>query len=333
MLVRSGKLPKGFVLAKPIAQEGYDESVIYELERQDRLIIERKRDGWKMFAVVGSTGKVRFFTDGLNEIDSRLDHIKKELESLKLPSETVLVGEAISDLDNSDDLGKVISIFHSNTEKSIRFQKINSKLKFMVFGAIYPEGKPGMQYDLTHKLISMTLVPPNALGPVPKYVFPVRILNMSFDEAKKLVVEKGWEGLVLYDRNYVLSYRLDGKNPKRPEGCYKWKPIWEDDFVVRDKIMRSADEGVKELVLLQIDPFTKKEFYCGKLGSFSGNMRYELRFMSYPLVVQAKFEMRFPKSGKIRNARFLRIRTDKPIHQCVAPKSYQEAEYLQKKVR
>lgn len=217
MKLNSGKLPKGFVLAKPIAQEGYDESVIYELERKGRLIVTRKRDGWKMFAVVGPKGKVRFFTDGLNEIDSRFEHIKKELESLNLASGIVLVGEAIVDFEGTDDVTKVISIFHSNTEKSIKFQNDNSKAKFMVFGVL-PSGKESLPYSMVSEWFSMILALCNEDL---NYIFPALVLDMSYNEAKELVVEKGWEGLVLYDKDYALTYRIDGKAPKRPEGCYK----------------------------------------------------------------------------------------------------------------
>ncbi len=323
-LTSGGRLPKGFVLAKPIAQESYDEAVIYELERKGRLLITRKRDGWKMFAVVGSNNKVRLFTDGLNEIDSRFDHIKKELERIKLFPNTILVGEAIVDLEGSDDLGKIISIFHSNTERSIQLQKANGMAMFMIFGRIWPElegNEPS--YLIARRAMLAELF---SLHEPLIFVFPVLKLDISFDQAKKMVVEKGWEGLVLYDKDYVLTYRTDGKAPKRPEGCYKWKPILEDDFIVREWITR-PDGTVKELVLLQIDSSANHEFECGKLGSFNGTIRKELAEMKYPIVVQVAFEARYPKSGKVRNARFLRVRGDKPVKQCVSPKSYSEAEY------
>lgn len=320
LVTRDGRLPKGFVLAKPIAQEGYNEAAIYELERRRRLIITRKRDGWKMFAVVGSDKKVRLFTDGLNEIDSRLDHIREEIRSLRLPSGTVLIGEAIADLDDSDDLGKVISVFHSSNDKSIKFQEVNGEVKFMIFGTIFSDARDVMPYVVSSQWTSGLLFE-RALS----YVFTAPVLGVSYNEAKRIVVEKGWEGLVLYDKDYNLTYRTDGKAPKRPEGCYKWKPILEDDFIVREWIAR-PDGTVKDLVLSQLDP-SSKEFYCGKLGSFSSEMRRKLSSVDYPIVVQAAFETRYPKTGKIRNARFLHIRTDKPVHQCTAPKSYPEAEY------
>ncbi len=323
-LVVGGRLPEGFVLAKPLAQESYDESVIYELEKQGRLIITRKRDGWKMFAVVGSTGKVRLFTDGLNEVDSRFDHIRKELESLNLTFGTVLVGEAIVDLEGSDDVTKVISIFHSNTEKSIKFQEANGMAKFMVFGVLFLNiGAVQPLYWLAYQWLSERFYS----CPL-SYVSPAPVLKMSYDQAKKMVIEKEWEGLVLYDKNYILTYRTDGKNPKRPKGCYKWKPIMEDDFIVILSIHRPETGVLKELVLMQIDPANGIEFYCGRLGSFTNQMREELAKLKLPFVVQARFDTRFAKTGKIRNPRFVRVRDDKNVSGCVAPKSYPNREYM-----
>ncbi len=324
MRLKDGKLPEGFVLAKPIAQENYDESIIYELERRGRLIIERKRDGWKMFALKGSSRKVRLFTDGLNEVDSRFNHIKSELEKMNLPDDTVLVGEAVVDLTSTDDVTKVISIFHSSTEKSIQFQKTNGMAKFMVFGGVMP-CRTGVElsYDSVYSIISNLFKMSNTLV----HVFPAQALKVGFDEAKRMVIEMGWEGLVLYDKEYRLTYRTDGKNPTRPKGCYKWKPIMEDDFIVREWIPRPGTKTVKELVLLQIDPLSSKEFYCGKLVSFSNQIRQELAGMKYPIVVQARFDMRFAKTGKIRNPRFMRTRDDKERSACIAPKSYPSAKY------
>jgi len=308
-------LPKGFVLAKPIAQENYDESVIYQMEREGRLVITRKRDGWKLLAHFDATGKIRLYTDGINEIDSRLDHIKEELSELGLSPNTLVVGEAIVDEGDNDDLTKVISVFQSNLDKAQVLQKQHGRIRFMVFAGIDLLNSDNSSGSLSHSCFHRIY---QLKG---RYIFRVPILLTAFDQAKKIVVEKGWEGLVLYEESYVLTYRADGKNPKRPQGCYKWKPIMEDDFIVREFVPR-PDSTVKELVLVQIDPATGEEFYCGKLGSFSDNLRRELAGMRYPIVVQARFDTRYPKTGKIRNARFMRVRDDKKTSACVAPRHY-----------
>ncbi len=311
-------LPEGFVLAKPLDQKDFNESVVYKLEEESDLLITRKRDGWKLFAVINDN-RVRIFTAGLNEVDARLGHLKKELESLRLPANTVLAGEGLIDIDSRDDITKVISIFQSSdTDKSLSLQKKYGPVKFMIFNIIFHGGM-----DLTHLPYADILALINSFFRKKlKYVMPVLVLNMKYDQAKELVRKKEWEGLVLYDKNYRISYRLDGKNPQRPKGCYKWKPILEDDFIVRQWIP-APDGHLKEVVLLQIDPATKEEFVCGKLGSFTKKMREFLKNeATYPLVMQIEFEMRF-KSGKIRNARFLRLRDDKTPSECIAPKNYQ----------
>ncbi|OGN10444.1 MAG: hypothetical protein A3J46_04940 [Candidatus Yanofskybacteria bacterium RIFCSPHIGHO2_02_FULL_41_11] len=325
MVIRD-RLPKGFVLAKPIAQEGYDEKEIYELERQGRLIITRKRDGWKMLALVCSDRRVRIYTDGINQIDSRLDHIKKELRSFGFPPQTLFVGEAfVFDNNGNEDLGKTISFFHSKKEN---LHLCGGTIFFMVFGIIDLSKNPkSYNVDWFKPIDSLSRgcqFDPLLAGTHRErtnYVFSMSFEKGTFDENKKRAIDEGWEGLVLYDKDYQLTYRTDGKAPARPKGCNKWKPIYEDDFIVREWIPR-PDGTAKELVLLQIDPKTGKEFECGKLGSFNNTMRKSLSCERYPLVVQAKFEARYPKSGKIRNARFMRTRDDKPAEQCIAPKSY-----------
>lgn len=154
-------------------------------------------------------------------------------------------------------------------------------------------------------------------------IIPTTFLNMSYDEAKKMVVEKEWEGLVLYDEDFRSSFRLDGKEPERIEGCWKWKLPHEDDFIVREWVPSEKRPGsVKEIILLQIDPVMRKEFECGRLGNFNQKTRADLLSFKYPIVLQVKFEKRFPKSGKLRNARFIRFRTDKKVSDCIAPRSY-----------
>lgn len=315
----AGKLPKGFVISKPIAHENYDATLLRELDAAGQLIKTRKRDGWKLLTTIDTKGLVRIYTDGMNEVDSRLDHIKDEVRSLRFPHRSLLVGECISDIDNQDDIGRVGGLLHANTLRANKIQHHSGKLKLMIFGAIFLNG----EYVTTPYIEVLPYLQDMVSQDTTSSVLTVPVLNQSLSEAQKTVIQNQWEGLVLYEKNFCYTFRLDGKNPQRPKGCFKWKPIFEDDFIVREKIMRPNGNTVKEVVLLQIDPATRKEFECGKLGSFTREMREQLAGDDqYPFVVQAAFEMRYPKSGKIRNARFVRIRGDKKIKDCVAPKSY-----------
>lgn len=325
------QLPEGFVLGKPLDRDDYDEETIYELERQGCLIITRKRDGWKIYAVITKKG-VRLYTAGGNEIDGRLDHIKKDLLALNIPTPAVIAGEGHLDVDSnsyasySDDIGKVISIFQANLKTSLELQEKYGRIRFMPFGLVYWGGKSVINKPFHENLscLGKTLFKFFETSRGETYIRPLHILEMSFDEAKEFAKKKGWEGLVLYDKNFVNSFSLDGKSPKRPKGCYKWKPVLEDDFIVRRWIPSPKDPSrMKEVILLQKDPSTGKEFECGKFGTFTAKLRLELSNDSkYPFVIQLEFDMRFPKSGKIRNARYVRIRTDKKIEDCISKKSY-----------
>ncbi|MEY4722531.1 MAG: dependent ligase domain [Candidatus Parcubacteria bacterium] len=317
----NGTLQKGFVLGKPITQENYDPSVIEALEKQGRLIKTRKRDGYKMFAAFDRKGVVRLYTDGINEIDDKLLHLKKELKKLGLKN-ALLVGEAVIDEDDSDDFTKVASVMKSGLEKAITAQRTYGFIRYMVFNILFLDGKPCNvpYYEILLRINVMLLT--NGVA----HTFPVPVLDCTLAEAQATVREKKWEGLVLYDNDFLITFRTDGKSPQRPKGCYKWKPIFEDDFIVRERVMRDGNEEVKELVLLQRDPETGKEFRCGRLGSFTREMRRTLADEAqYPIVVQAAFEDRFEKTGKIRNARFMRLRPDKKIEDCIAPRSYRES--------
>lgn len=317
-------IPKpGFVLSKPIVPESYKIEVVKKLDREGRLIKTRKRDGWKMFSGIDSKGKVRLFTDGLNEIDDRLAHIKREQETLGLRN-ALLVGEALIDADDNDDFAKVGGIMHSGYEKALTAQICHGFIRHMLFNIVFLDGKP---FDAGYEDVLAKIQALLAKKRL-QHTFRVPILDCPLAEAQRIVREKKWEGLVLYDKDFRITYRTDGKSPARPKGCYKWKPIDEDDFIVRECILRDNGTEVKELVLLQKDPTTGEEFRCGRLGSFTNEKRREFADPSiYPFVVQAAFETRFEKTGKIRNARFMHPRPDKRIEDCIAPRSYPEAKW------
>jgi len=314
-----GKLKKGFVLSKPVKQDHFSEDDIYKLENAGKLIITRKRDGWKLFISTDKNGFVRIYTDGMHEVDDRLLHLKKEAALLNMPPYSLLVGEALIDTNDSDDITKVISVFMSKQDRALALQEQYGKIKFMIFNILFWDGK--LFKNPYH--FSVSTLAPLLENKHLKHIMCVPIVNTSFDAAKQLVEENGWEGLVLYDKDFVISFRDDGKSPKRQEGCYKWKPVLEDDFIVRGWIIHSKTGKFKDVMLLQIDPETGNEFNCGKLGSFTTYMKIYLTSEArFPLVMQIEFDIRFEKSGKLRNARFVRIRADKKIEDCIAPQCY-----------
>ena len=179
-------LPKNFVLAKPVQQDAYDESVIYELETKGDLIITRKRDGWKLFAVK-TNGEVKIYTDGLNEVDERLDHIKAILKRI-MPDDSMIVGEGIVDIGDKDDLGKVSSVFHSSPERAVKIQNYEAGLvKFMIFDIVIENGRCLYLFSVPyHQRLNAIK---EVVGINNHLIMPPQVLEMKYDDAKKLVLD------------------------------------------------------------------------------------------------------------------------------------------------
>lgn len=320
-------LDKKFVLGKPIKQEDYDEKIIYELEKCKHLLITRKRDGWKLF-VVKANGKFKIYTDGINDITDRLPHCVRELQTLSIPDHSLFACEGILDSKGKDNFSKVGSILNIKVSTGVALQRQAEigRVKLMFFETVVWDctdlSKKGLNLPYVFGRLWYLQRILRSGDLIPEYLMPAQVLRMSYNRAKKEAVKRGWEGLVLYDTAFGFSFRLDGKDPERPKGCYKWKPIHEDDFIVRywfgddDKHPRE----VKKVLLSQIDSKTGKEFDCGKLGSFTEEMRKRLLNAKYPLVMQVRFEHRH-SNGKLRNARFMRLRSDKKVKDCVAPRN------------
>lgn len=311
-------LDPGFVIAKPRQQDECDERKIYELEKRGDLIITRKRNGYKVFAIQHAK-TITLYTDGIREIRG-LDHIKPDIARLHLFGNTMLVGEVVAATDAMSDYLKVASIVKSNVKRAAELQKTLGRLQYMVFAPAFFGGAATLCHPFTEQLALMKHM---FRGKKLRHVVPMTVLEMSFDAAKALTVKEGWEGLVLYTKHYASSYRLDGKDPHRPNGCWKWKPLREADFIVRNLIPDPGNpKRIKEITLSQIHPATKQEIDCGKFGLFSEADRARLRTMKRPFVIQLQFEARFP-SGKLQSVRFMCFRDDKRPEDCIAPRNFE----------
>lgn len=310
-------LPKGFKIAKPIQDGEYDENEIYELEKQNRLIIEVKDNGWKTLDIKAG-GQIKIYTDGPRLITDRIPHLAEELRARKLPDKTFLLSESRMVVNGQDDRGRVSAVFNAKTsvEKALVAQKI-FKMRLMVFDIAFWNGRFLLNEPYIERLnLIQKLLEKDG------YIRPPEVLNATFDEAKQLVLKNDWEGVVLYDKEFRSSFRLDGGNPERPDGCYKWKPLYEGDFIVRDFFPSEKDPSAfKEILLLQIDPKTGEEIDCGKHGTFSKKDREEIQALfrkNKPFVVQFEYEAR-TENNKLTNKRFICIRYDKKWRDCIMP--------------
>lgn len=307
-------LPKGFVLAKPIQYGEYDEEEVYELERKGRLIITRKHNGWKLFAVKASN-RWKIYTDGIRDVTNYVPDIVRDIHKAGATNKTFLVGEGVTDIamSNNSQVGKIL--LTKNIDSALRKKKELGDMKLVLFDIAFGNGACFLEQSYTARLSMINLITSHLNN-----IKPIEVLSTTYDKAKMLVIQNNWEGLVLYDIAFKSSFRLDGGNPKRPDGCYKWKPMYEGDFVVRDMTPseRSA-EDFKEIVLLQIDPETGKEVNCGKHRVFSKKDREEIQSLfrkNKPFVVQFEYEAR-TANNKLVNKRFIGIRYDKKWQDCI----------------
>lgn len=319
MKFRFDPLPKGFVLAKPIKWDKYDESAIYELEAKGQLIITVKRNGYKFFEAI-SGNKVKVYTDGINEISNRVGHVVAELKKKNVPNDTLIASEGLIVQNGLDYRGGVTKLLQSNQTKIAELEMNLGLLKIMIFEIVYWKSKLLLALPYSERL---NIIQNEFSGC--EYVAPVEVLNLSYDQAKIFVVKHDCEGLVLYDKNFRSSFRLDGGEAERIIGCYKWKPLKEDDFVAVDWVTSEKVHGqLKDVRLAQYDPKTGELFDCGNFGGFDNKTRELLKKMDYPFVIQLQFENRY-ESGKLENPRFMEIRDDKKSEHCIAPRHFKKA--------
>lgn len=311
-----------FVGAKPI--EHAPESIFLELEAQNRLIIERKRNGYMGYvAAVGKDRRaVSLYSRGINDLTEHFPVLIEELRAANVPHDTLLGGEILADVGGTDSPEAFTRIVKSKPEKAVLLQRDSSPVRLAVFNVIVHKGKPvadlpyGDRLDLIQNLFAKH---------DGSRVGLVEVLDTSFESAKAQSLERGWEGLVLYDRHSSSTYNLDGRIDMvpRPFGSWKWKQYNEGDFVATGWVPSTAKSHaglVKDLRIAQYDRQSGNLVDFGFVGV--GLSRAERREFAndslYPMVFEIKFERRTVKNRLIQ-AQILRRRFDKEPHECITP--------------
>lgn len=310
-------LDPNFVAPKP--KNSVEDASILALEKAGHLIITVKRNGYRHHAVKAEG--IRIYTRGGEEVTDRYPHIVEELSRLNIPEHTMLDGEIVVQKDGKDSLAAVTQVAKLSACASVSLQKEQGYANFFVFDAVVYAGEATIRlpYERRRRLYEKLLP-----GLHSQFVFSVQILDCSFTRAQEMVNEKGWEGLVLYDKRKGSDFRTDGNTarPMRPDGCWKRKPEYEDDFIAYKwvhgaKGKKHADR-LGKMYLRQIDSNTGKFIECGEVGiGFSDNQRKQYANDSlYPIVVELQFKDRFP-SKKLQFPSFVRVRDDKRPEECV----------------
>lgn len=317
-------LDKNFVPAKP--KHSVEDRKVYELEQQGDLIITRKRDGYRHLVVVSSS-RVRIYTRGIEDVTALYPHICEDFLRLGLPTGDFLFdGEMLVDNSGRDEFEMLTRIAKSKPEAAIALQSEAGKAVYMIFDPIIWEGRITSDKPYRERLCMLkSLFGGHQNSSHVSSISPVPVLSCSFNEARKQVLREGWEGLVLYDGTKPTAFRLDGRKdqPIRPDGCWKWKPHFEDDFIATRFTYGTGKnkDRMGKLYLAQIDPQTGEMVSCGEVGGgFSDAEREDFAHATYPLVVQVEYQRRFP-SGALRHPQFVRLRGDKAPEECIYPTS------------
>lgn len=327
-------LDKLFVPPKPknSAEEGQLES----LEREGVLILTRKRDGHYLTAVLGK--EVRLYTRGLvKDVTANFPHIVAELSRIRYRKRSeVLCGEVYFERHGKDDREFIASLTSRSAEEAIRLQRERGRASFMVFNVLVHAGENvAAQWTNAQRL---QLIESKFQGLT--CVRPVEVLKCSLAEAMASAVREGWEGLVTYHALKKSGFRLDGNedSPVRPDGCWKKKPSYEDDFVVTGWKLgtkgKRHSHRVGKLFIAQYGPGGEL-IPCGEVGiGLNDDMRNRLANDSlYPFVAEVRFERRFaPRAVKKREVQcalcfpcFVRVRTDKAPTACRLPENLAQA--------
>ena len=314
-----------FVAPKP--EQEAPEGRIGELDALGRLIITRKRDGYGGLVVATNSKKapLELYTRSVAAIGGKFPYLVDALRSIAIPKRTLVMCELYwTDADGNEDLGVFSRFAKSADPRAALLQSELGSARAMLFTPLVAKGKDvsGVPYRDRSAMIGEWLNKrPHPL------VTPMEHLPYGFDALKDRVVKERWEGLVLYDGDATTGFRIDGEHdrPPRPDGCWKWKPIFEDDFIAtKFEPGTGRNTGLAgKIYIAQIDPRTKETVPCGEVPLHAREHKRFFAEATYPMVVQVEYEIRTPK-GALRTAKVLRVRDDKSIGACLLPPRHQK---------
>jgi bifunctional non-homologous end joining protein LigD len=316
-------LDKNFVPAKPVSK-----MELAELEAQEKrgvLWFQRKRDGRRHLALKTRMGDWKLYTRRIEDISCHIPAVMDALNALvDVPNGTILDGEIIVEGMAEKAGFRTVGTF-TNYASDPDFAAATSrrfKVRFMVFDTLYWDGLEIWKAPYSARYEALQHVIPT--GPkCPVYL--AENLKMSFADARKLVEEKGWEGLVCWRHDQPSFVRKGGK-PKRVNAI-KWKPICEGDFIATGYYLGSGELSrvTGGLHIEEIDPETNERRSAGKVGTgFDFNMRQEILNWTFPCVVEVKYDSQEP-TGKLRFPVFVRKRDDKDVDECIGEELETEA--------
>jgi ATP-dependent DNA ligase len=356
-------LPKNFCFYKP--KKEVSDKKLADLLKCGRAVWTVKRDGM-MHIAVKTKGIWEIYTRRMDLVTEKFPHIVQALEKLDVGNNTILLGEMVFlKEDRRDDFVNTSRICRSNTDLALAYQglgefpkdnkekEVIGKIRYYVFDIAYHNGKDVISTTKTGdrlSLLSSCFSKINKLSITTgigvskdvmdkeravrsdmlweEYTAPLQIVHTNPTEDLEVAKAAGIEGFVVIDIDMLYgdrAYSFDGK-PQRPEGIWKRKPKFDEEFIISDTYEGSGKNMNKlgGFFIQQIHPDTNELIDCGKCGGgFSDEQRQEFwqdRGELIGKVIKVEFDSRQPpKDGAfaLRFPVFISF-ADKTPEECVA---------------
>jgi ATP-dependent DNA ligase len=195
-------------------------------------IITIKRDGFMHPILIDTAGNVKIYTRRMDDCTEKYPHIVKAITRTKLPKRTIILSELVTERDDgSDDRLAIQAISNSLPERARALQQAGPKAKaiFLYIAFWGGESLADLSFGAGIEFLEQQF---GTKDRKPEHCDIMEVFYGSFEEAKKHVIDKNIEGLVIYNANESpgsMLFNFRGK-PERPM-AFKWKPIFEDDFI------------------------------------------------------------------------------------------------------
>jgi len=262
-------LPKNFCFNKP--KKDISDRKLSSIVKSGKAIWTIKRDGMMHVAVKTKMGW-EIYTRRMDIATEKFPHIVKALNKLKVPNNSILLGEMVYlKPDCRDDFVATSRICRSDTDLSLAYQGLGEfpksrkdsnvlgKLRYYVFDIAYVNGKDLIststvgerltllsEYFSQFEKLNVTTGINSSVKVMNKerkirsdmllneYIAPLQIVHTNANDDLELAKSLGIEGFVVVDTDSVYGDKAYSFDGKaqRPVGSWKRKPSYEEEFIV-----------------------------------------------------------------------------------------------------
>lgn len=301
---------KGMQLPKPQRYPNLDE--MRKLQNENKLYIQRKRDGQRHVIFIGENG-AELYDRSLRQI-FHFEELLAAFNEENLPVGTLLDIEITIDVNgNADDFSSISSLNKAGLEVARRIiRNLESKPKAMMLDVLWLGDIP--TYQLPFEARHTSLV--EMFGDSNSIIYVTENLEGTVDECMQLAIANKWEGLIFWHRGQATKIGYGKTIPRL--NSWKWKNTKEEDFICTGWEGTSATSGPMLGVVGALNLVEVRNGELAKIGGVGTGLtlmeRQEAVSWTYPCVVQVVYDERTP-IGALRFPRFVRQRPDKTMEE------------------